>query len=790
MFIFERDLVMVCLICGSDPCTCSNKGKNKRTADDLSDTDVSSDENSSHSTNKKPKKSIITTTTTTSSSSAGPSAIDKFLKITPYEGSIMSPEYEEFNSSIKDLREEYVRFSLNPARNPMYLNYQADQQPHTYGYVDTTHTAFGKRGDPKIPESIKQPLVKNKKGELKQYQTPQFKTKLGGGPTISDSHKFKPFTEVKEDNEKYEKAMLNKNSANSIHQKKLKKMRENCANFIPRINKPSIFQVTDENEYPCIMVSFTNEFLEKGIVKTFINLGGDIKKEKDVLETIIARFHHLAQIFYQAIVNSTAAKDHNGIVIAERSSFGHLNPTLADTGASFRINIGIIGKKGVGILAKCLNELAEYLKPNDKKSYEPLLTKINKDREAGKTKWSKEITKKGRQTNALAEILRNNNTTNLLAILLTNKLISGKTNMLKYSYKFFINNFSTYGGTTSFDYSKINDTYRDKKNWKDTKAELHPEQENNIKEIFGPIFLDNFKSYLATKSKLRTSPKKLNTIGMADTCEHIIFEHITKNKISGNKVSFTNIKQPNLEADYHLGSSSEEDAPIKRKMMLLTAKKVTVNNGKQALVHSCIALCDTLGYKFKSVKTDKTYYEFPELFDKKAEHKKRYDEFQKTVIDASASGILYVHDMNHCNADNNTAFKFWDNLTRISKFSAGSKDFHIFDSTSSVEEDMAKVIRKVMIEKNYPALIFINSGLKHETYDKLHYGTVRFFEKVEKNKKIQGYLPKFIEKLESLDGVKVSAYTHQMRRSIKLELGTPRISGIMKYLDDVVELTK
>jgi len=97
---------------------------------------------------------------------------------------------------------------------------------------------------------------------------------------------------------------------------------------------------------------------------------------------------------------------------------------------------------------------------------------------------------------------------------------------------------------------------------------------------------------------------------------------------------------------------------------------------------------------------------------------------------------------------------------------------------------MAKVIKAVMFDKGHPALIFVNSGLKHETYDKLHYGTIRIF--VDKSKKKELY-QKFEQELENLGdkdsgGVNVNAYRHQVRRSIKSEFGTPRISGIIAYL--------
>lgn len=84
------------------------------------------------------------------------------------------------------------------------------------------------------------------------------------------------------------------------------------------------------NDYPAVMVHFD----ARTLLKDF--------RPKDDLSTPAASFNEFLMSHYLGIVNAEAAKMGLDTATVERSSFGHLTPSVAATGESFRINLGMM----------------------------------------------------------------------------------------------------------------------------------------------------------------------------------------------------------------------------------------------------------------------------------------------------------------------------------------------------------------------------------------------------------------------------------------------------------------
>ncbi|WUR12603.1 hypothetical protein E7V67_023385 [[Empedobacter] haloabium] len=84
------------------------------------------------------------------------------------------------------------------------------------------------------------------------------------------------------------------------------------------------------NAYPAVMVHFDARSLLQGF-----RSGAD-------LSTPAASFNEFLMSHYLGIVNAEAAKMGLDTATVERSSFGHLTPSVAATGESFRINLGMM----------------------------------------------------------------------------------------------------------------------------------------------------------------------------------------------------------------------------------------------------------------------------------------------------------------------------------------------------------------------------------------------------------------------------------------------------------------
>ena len=110
------------------------------------------------------------------------------------------------------------------------------------------------------------------------------------------------------------------------------KYRVEAGQYIAReLSGATHLTVGAHNDYPNVMVHFE---LEKLLTPAL--------KEDLALPTARASFHEFLMSHYTGIVNAEAAKRGLTTPTVERSSFGHLTPSVAPTGDSFRINLGMM----------------------------------------------------------------------------------------------------------------------------------------------------------------------------------------------------------------------------------------------------------------------------------------------------------------------------------------------------------------------------------------------------------------------------------------------------------------
>lgn len=107
------------------------------------------------------------------------------------------------------------------------------------------------------------------------------------------------------------------------------------------------------NEYPLVMVHFNLSQFMKTYTKKQVRKPSDGTKKA---------FTSFLMNYYTGLVNFYAQGAGLGITMVERSSFGFNTPSIAETGESFRINMGLMPPVYAHVQAQALQRLDEELK--------------------------------------------------------------------------------------------------------------------------------------------------------------------------------------------------------------------------------------------------------------------------------------------------------------------------------------------------------------------------------------------------------------------------------------------
>ena len=131
------------------------------------------------------------------------------------------------------------------------------------------------------------------------------------------------------------------------------KYKNNICDFvvteIKKQRDSSFIRVGHYNDYPCIMVHISEETIHKA------------KKTKTPSSAAFEAWVDFLISYFVGLVNYAAYKNKIPLEIERRSGFGFFTPSIAPTGNSFRINIGLIPKIYAQLIVDALVELDKVL---------------------------------------------------------------------------------------------------------------------------------------------------------------------------------------------------------------------------------------------------------------------------------------------------------------------------------------------------------------------------------------------------------------------------------------------
>ena len=114
------------------------------------------------------------------------------------------------------------------------------------------------------------------------------------------------------------------------------------------------------NEYPCIMIHIHEDSVCKS------------KHSKSPSAAAFAEWVNFLISYFVGLLNFNAYKSEIPIEMERRASFGFLTPTIAPTGASIRINLGLIPKCYADLLVKSIKQLDKVLQDAKEEELSPI----------------------------------------------------------------------------------------------------------------------------------------------------------------------------------------------------------------------------------------------------------------------------------------------------------------------------------------------------------------------------------------------------------------------------------
>ena len=489
-----------------------------------------------------------------------------------------------------------------------------------------------------------------------------------------------------------------------------------------------------ENNYPCVMI--------------------EVSQLPGITAGDSARWCALSMCIFAAIVNTHAIKDQSGLVITERSSFSHINPTLSDCFQTFRISPGpLLTGYQINILVYSLKELNNLIKAIidrdiTQESGEIFQPDIQLN---GKSSFDRHLSSlTGRVGNSykLKELVRT---------------MSSKASVTNVIMHFFLENGITAeglvrklaGGGGYFSSGRPITGFGEE-NWRQTFDHNQSEQVfQNAREVFGNSLAEMHEGQL----------------------HNIITYSAHLQKRFGSLLTATHFTGDDNDG---YGSDSEDEEEFEDGKIY--GKKAVLPTGMRAIVTGSCAVAEHSG-KFKDVSYSEMYYETEDIL------KTNKSVSDKSAFQGQLKGTgedlprLILKDVNHCinsigydNSVNQQPIPFYNHAKQTSRNDEGSQNQYVYDVTSASEYDMAEIVRDALLVKHFPYVILVSSGLKNEGmgFDNCHTGIIRVFSKT----------PEIVNGINALvrtnAGTPVTEFTHQMRRTIKFHFGTPTVGGIIR----------
>jgi hypothetical protein len=547
-----------------------------------------------------------------------------------------------------------------------------------------------------------------------------------------------------------------------------------CAYITSHLNLCSHIKVGSYNDYPCLMIH-----IKKGKYTTSLT--------KAAFEAWV----NLLISYYVGLVNYSAYTEKLPIELERRSSFGFLTPTIAPTGESIRISIGLIPKAYADLLIKNLKSLDQTLEKINAPDFNPpnidnntfLKTEAYKKYMGKKTVPTpknilglifEKIEKGGKtgvQNIVRTPYARDGISAEIFKALLLKKEpinafmkgISWATEKIEVKIKiekkvqkeylsFKQEGDISYGTKFTIDSPALNDD-DDFFNLINLIIDKISKKENSI---FDSVINDlSLCSHNKKIDDLYFKLELLNELIFIDSFhsepDNNVRSDSDRDKNDTNCSESEDENNDNYDDGFGSDSDEEEDFDEKK----LFSKKIIVQNGMRAILSATKAAVDYLskanGNKGTSIFLDESIYYETELGIKLIEKLKNIKNIaiQKAPLESS----ILIHDLNACV----TTGKENEN------YCINQNVFLILDGTS-VSENCVQENLKRFLKSESLAVFLVDSGFKNQQFggDKNPYGTVRIFTK---DKKLREELYAAIKRDELPI---LSNISHNYRRTLKL----------------------
>lgn len=529
-----------------------------------------------------------------------------------------------------------------------------------------------------------------------------------------------------------------------------------------------------ENNFPCVMISMP-----------FTNLGVLGKRTLEYEDMDYWRKHSkpfqlLLMAYYVGIVDYLAFTKGIPIELVMRAGFGHLNPSVAETDISFRLNTGIIPESYAQLLGDALVILyIVFSKFNDKSTgkynlsseQEKQLNNYNAYRGANinfdGTIW--QMLRKPAQTRGdslLSEMLRMQVSVEQLANYVLEEMRENKSlpteapllQMMRY-LRFSEKELSEKSKDYKISFLNLQGDYREEK-WK---KHSWPKQEMPMVDKNFWHVIHQLTSALTGKSDCFVEQKLQGLYSK--------LEKMHLRMVGGIDTA--------ADSDDDIGSDSDCEQQLDDSGITLWAKKIITTTGMMAI--SCAFYSAQLFLKEYTDKRTYTvdsgfmYYEFPHI-----EKLIKDVEDMKFLKVGGAAKILFF-DLNYCNAKNLPIAEMDLESQLAKKF-----DVIVLDITSAKTDEVHRAISTIYHNKNNKelSLLFLVSsgGLKHEAggADNNPYGAVRVFST---DKKIRDDIYSRLAKSLRASRNYVHASSHRIRRRYKVRGFVPQNGSFLASSD-------
>jgi hypothetical protein len=456
------------------------------------------------------------------------------------------------------------------------------------------------------------------------------------------------------------------------------------------------------NDYPCVMIK----------IPAF-------REDKST-----ENWYEVAMAYFVAIVNNKALDKAIPIELVIRSSFGHNIPSVAATGDSFRINIGLIPLKYAELLAESLlelNQVIEILKEArmDSSTFKSINCKISQyNKEGGRTlpTWTStllfDILKSpGDVSNkpVIAQITRMRAYADLLADYVLQVLLAKGEHNIAQPLVDMLKSLTYDDGVVSFEAIKGYQFIDNKLSFPD--------------ELNNDISTDNdFWEILAKISQALQNPE------ISDHIEHKKLYGLYASLEAGNRAFIACSGAHKSEEG--IGSDSDCECDGYANTPKFFSKKMTVTTGMRAINIATFLSLYHLKYlgKHWAANTDCMYFETADAIKLVSDSFDLFFSPEETSSPQKAdfqTAVIVFFDLTHCDTENSEEISIQKRFLQYKN----REIVCVLDYTSATTFKIEKAVIECL--ECSDVVILVSSGLKNEQMgaDINPYGTVRIVTK-------------------------------------------------------------